>query len=130
MQRSDGDAGPIAVSVFPYSRLTSAFFDLRSSPDMAPSRQDLLDLIEETYGTRHPDFGSIREQYERITDHVHDEDIESDARLLLAGVQATRNAYQDWKEMEEYEKQQALNALERIRNLTRSTLKKYDVAVD
>lgn len=124
------DARPVTASVFPYSRPTSALPDLTSFTDMAPSRQDLLDLIEETYGTRHPDFGSIREQYERITDHVHDEDIESDARLLLAGVEATRNAYQDWNDMEEYEKQQALNALERIRNLTRSTLKKYDVTVD
>ena len=97
---------------------------------MAPSRRDLLDLIEETYGTRHPDFDSIRNQYERITDHVHDEDIESDARLLLAGVDATRNTYEDWEDLDEYEKQQALTALERIRNLTRSTLKKYDVAVD
>lgn len=97
---------------------------------MPHSRQDLLDLIEETYGARHPDFDSIRKQFERITDHVHDEDIESDARILLAGVDATRNAYEDWKEMEEYERQQALNALERIRNLTRSTLRKYDVAVD
>jgi len=97
---------------------------------MIPSRQDLLDLVEETYGTRHPDFDSIRKQYERITDNVHDEDIESDARLLLAGVDATRNTYEDWEEMEEYEKQQALKALERIRNLTRSTLKKYDVAVE
>ena len=97
---------------------------------MSPSRQDLLDLVEETYGTRHPDFDSLREQFERITDHVHDEDIESDARLLLAGVDATRNAYEDWDEMEEYGKQQALNALNRMRNLTRSTLRKYDVAVD
>lgn len=97
---------------------------------MSPSRQDLLDLVEETYGTRHPDFDSLREQFERITDHVHDEDIESDARLLLAGVDATRNAYEDWDEMEEYGKQQAINALKRMRNLTRSTLRKYDVAVD
>lgn len=97
---------------------------------MATSRQELLELIEEIYGTRHPDFDSIRNQYERITDHVHDEDIESDARLLLAGVDATRNTYEDWEDLDEHEKQQALTALERIRNLTRSTLKKYDVAVD
>lgn len=97
---------------------------------MATSRQDLLDLMEETYGTRHPDFDSIRKQYERITDHVHDEDIESDARLLLAGVDAAQNTYADWEDFEEYEKEQVLNALERIRNLTRSILRKYNVAVD
>jgi hypothetical protein len=97
---------------------------------MAHSREELLNLIEETYGARHPDFDAIREQFERITDNVHDEHVESDARLLLAGVDAARNTYEDWEELEEYEKGQALNALSRIRNLTRSTLGKYDIAVD
>lgn len=97
---------------------------------MPPSRQDLLDLVQETYGVRHPDFDSIREQYSRITDNVHDEDIESDARLLLAGLDATKNTYEDWDEMSEYEKRKSLDAIKRIRNLTRSTLKKYDVTVE
>lgn len=97
---------------------------------MTPSRQDLLDLVQETYGVRHPDFDSIREQYSRITDNVHDEDIESDARLLLAGLDATKNTYEDWDEMSEYEKRKSLDAIKRIRNLTRSTLKKYDVTVE
>lgn len=97
---------------------------------MTASRHELLDLIEETYGDRHPDFDALRRQFERITDNVHDEEIESDTRLLLAGVDVTRNAYEDWKEMEPYEKQQALSAVGRIRNLTRSTLRKYDIAVD
>jgi molecular chaperone GrpE (heat shock protein) len=97
---------------------------------MAVSRQDLLDLVEETYGVRHPDFDSIRKQYSRITENIHDEDIESDARLLIAGVDATKNTYEDWSEMSEHERKKALNAIKRIRNLTRSTLKKYDVAVE
>ena len=97
---------------------------------MAVSRQELLDLVEETYGVRHPDFDSIRKQYSRITDNIHDEDIESDARLLIAGGDATKNTYEDWSEMSEHEIKKALNAIKRIRNLTRSTLKKYDVAVE
>lgn len=97
---------------------------------MAPSRQDLLDLVEETYGARHPNFDSIREQYSRITENTHDEDIESDARLLLAALDAAKNTYEDWSEMSEYEKENALDALKRARNLTKSTLKKYNVAVE
>lgn len=96
---------------------------------MTPSRQDLLDLVEETYGVRHPDFGSIREQYSRINDNIHDEEIESDVRILIAGLDAIKNAYEDWGEMNQYEKRNALNAMERVRNLTRSTLKKYDISV-
>lgn len=97
---------------------------------MTSSRKALLDLLEETYGTRHPEFDLIRKQYKRITDHVHDENIESDARLLLAGVDAAQHTYEDWEELGEYEKQMAVEAVRRIRNLTRSTLRKYDVAVD
>lgn len=94
-----------------------------------PTRDDLLDLIEETYGERHPNFEAIRKQYRRITEQCHDQQIESDARLLIAGLDATQNTYEDWAEMNDYEKNQALNAVERIRNVTRSTLNKYDVAV-
>lgn len=96
---------------------------------MAPSRQDLLDLIEETYGVQHPDFDSIREQYSRITENVHDEDIESDTRMLIASLDVTRNTYNDWDDMNDHEKIKALNAVERVSNLTRSTLKKYDVSI-
>ena len=97
---------------------------------MAATRENLLDLVEETYGVRHPDFESIRKQYRRITEHSHDEKIESDARLLIAGLDATKNTYEDWDDMTDYEKDMALGAMERVRNLTRSTLKKYDVNVD
>lgn len=97
---------------------------------MAPSRETLLDLVEETYGVRHPDFESIRKQYRRITEQSHDKDIESDARLLIAGLHAAKNTYEDWDEMSDYEKDKALDAIERVRNLTRSTLKKYNVSVD
>lgn len=97
---------------------------------MTPSRENLLDLVEETYGVRHPDFDSIRKQYRRITENTHDKEVESDARLLIAGLDATRNTYEDWDEMSEYEKDKALGAIERIRNLTRSTLNKYDISID
>lgn len=97
---------------------------------MHPSREDLLDLVESTYGTRHPDFDAIRSQYNRIIDNVQDEDLRSDAKLLIAGLDATQNTYEDWSEMNEYERENALGAIERIKNLTRSVLQKYDIAVD
>ena len=96
----------------------------------SPTRDDLLNLVEKTYGTRHPDFSSIRTQYRRITEQCHDQEIESDARLLIAGLDATQNAYEDWEEMNRHEKTQALSALRRIRTLTRSTLHKCGVTVD
>lgn len=62
---------------------------------MSPSPQDLWDMVEETYGVRHPDFGSIREQYSRITENTRDEHVESNARLLISGLDVSENTYQD-----------------------------------
>lgn len=96
---------------------------------MATTREELLDLIEETYGVKHPDFKSIHKQFRRITELTHNEKIESDTRLLIAGLKAAKNAYKDWDDLNDYQRDMALGAMERIRNLTRSTLKKYDVSV-
>lgn len=97
---------------------------------MTPSRQDLLDLIKETYGTSHPDFASIRKQYNRIIKESNDENVISDTRLLIAGLDIIQNTYEDWRVLSNHEKSKSLDVVERIRNLTRSTLRKYDVSVD
>lgn len=96
---------------------------------MPPSRQNLLELIEETYGVRHPDFDSIRHQFELIRDATDDAEVESDTSILIAGIDTIRNTYEDWEELSEYEKKNALGAVGRMKNLTRSTLKKYDVEI-
>lgn len=96
---------------------------------MSLSRESLLDLIEETYGTRHPDFESIREQYELIIEKSNDEDIQKDARLLIAGLDATQNTYEDWEDLDDYEKDRALGAVEKVKSLTVSILNKYGIEV-
>lgn len=97
---------------------------------MSPTRQDLLDLIEDTYGARHPDFDSIRQQFELISEETNDEEIKKDTKVLIAGVEAIRNTYKDWDELTDYEKEKAMGAVGRMRNLTKSTLKKYNVRTD
>lgn len=94
---------------------------------MSPSREDLLDLVEETYGARHPDFQSIREEYERVSKGSYDENVKSDARILLVGLDVMHNAYRDWDDMREYEKEQSINAAKITSNMTKSTLRKYGV---
>ena len=96
---------------------------------MSPSRKELLDLVEETYGVRHPDFDSIREEYKRVRDGAYDETVKSDARILLVGLQVIRNTYYDWTEMSDYEKEQSIGAVEIANNMTKSTLKKYNINV-
>lgn len=94
---------------------------------MDPSRQNLLDLIEETYGVRHPNFDSIRKQFERIREKSSDDEIKRDTNILIAGIDTIRNTYEDWDELSEYEKKNAIGAVGRMRNLTTSTLKKYNI---
>lgn len=96
---------------------------------MTPSRQNLLDLIEETYGVRHPNFDSIRKQFEHIREKTTDEEIKKDTNILIAGIDTIRNTYEDWNELSEYEKKNAMGAVGRMKNLTKSTLRKYDVDV-
>ena len=50
--------------------------------------------------------------------------------MLIAGVQAIRNTYEDWDDLSEFEREKAMGAVGRMKNLTKSTLKKYDVSVD
>jgi hypothetical protein len=97
---------------------------------MSHTRQDLLDLIEETYGDRHPDFDSIQKQFELIGQQTDEEELQKDTRVLIAGVQAIRNTYEDWDDLSEFEREKAMGAVGRMKNLTKSTLKKYDVSVD
>ncbi|WP_332314752.1 hypothetical protein [Salinibacter sp.] len=95
---------------------------------MSPTRQDLLDLIEETYGDRHPDFESIQKQFELIGQETDKEEIRKDTNVLIAGVQAIKNTYEDWDELSDFEREKAIGAVGRMKNLTKSTLKKYDVS--
>jgi hypothetical protein len=97
---------------------------------MSRTRQDLLDLIEETYGDRHPDFDSIQKQFELISQQTDEEELQKDTKVLIAGVQAIRNTYEDWDELSEFEREKAMGAVGRMKNLTKSTLKKYDVSAD
>ena len=97
---------------------------------MSHTPQDLLDLIEDTYGDRHPDLDSIQKQFELIGQHTDEEELQTDTKVLIAGVQAIRNTYEDWDDLSEFEREKAMGAVGRMKNLTKSTLKKYDVSVD
>ena len=97
---------------------------------MSPTRQDLLDLIEETYGDRHPDFESIQKQFELISQEADKEEVRKDTNVLIAGVQAIRNTYEDWDELSDFEQEKAMGAVGRMKNMTKSTLKKYGVSVE
>lgn len=97
---------------------------------MAPSRRSLLDLMEEMYGTRHPDFNSIRWQFERIRRRVQKKSMEKDAKLLLAGVYAAKHTYEDWGELDDYERENALMAIEEVRDTTLHLLNRHDIEIE
>lgn len=96
---------------------------------MKPSRESLLDLIEKTYEARYPDIELIREQYEEIIGRSPEDEIQRDATVLMAGLNATQHTYEDRDELSDHEKLKALRAIRRIQTFTRSILNKYGVEV-
>lgn len=97
---------------------------------MSPTRQNLLDLVEQTYGDPHPNFESILKQFELISQKTDEEEVQDDMKVLIAGVKAIRNTYEDWDELTDFEQEKAMGAVGRMKNLTKSTLKKYDVSAE
>lgn len=96
---------------------------------MAASRESMLDLIEEALGSRHPDFDSMREQFQRIAERVDDEGVKDDTQLLIAGVTTMKNTYDDWEDLSDFEKQRSYEALNRIKSLIVTILQKYDITI-
>lgn len=89
----------------------------------------MLDVIEDTFGTRDPDFVGIREEFERIKEHADDEGVKEDTQLLMAGVRTMQHTHDDWDGMSEFERERSLEALERVKGLVVSILQKYDISV-
>lgn len=77
----------------------------------------LLDLLEETYGSRHPDFKTLCWAFERITSESEGSRAK-DARLVLVGLIAAERAYEHWHEFSGHDKENALKAIERVRDTT------------
>lgn len=94
---------------------------------MALSRKPLLNLLEQTYNARHPNFESIREQYKEILKRTYEEELRADATLLMAGLDAAQHTYEDWEELGDYEKKSALKAVRRTTALAQRIHGKYDV---
>lgn len=93
---------------------------------MAPSRRSLLDLIEEMYGSKHPDFEALCWAFERIVSQSVGSR-EKDARLILVGLKATKHTYEDWDELSDHQKENALKAIERVRDTTMPLLEKRGI---
>jgi hypothetical protein len=93
---------------------------------VVPSRRSLLDLIEETYGSKHPDFEALRWAFERIVLQSEGRR-EKDAKLILVGLNAVEHTYEDWDELSDHQKESALRAVERVRDTTLPLLEKRGV---
>lgn len=92
---------------------------------MPPSRTSLLEIIEETYGTKHPDFEAIRSRYEQIIESSDRKSKEKDTKLLLAGLYVVEHTLEDWGELNRYERENALKAIKRVRKFTGLLLEKH-----